>query len=152
MNFNINGFESFHKTVLLMSVTHAGFVFIKDCRILSKGLFLWCNINYNSSVLFSRQSFCFKILFLFGYREVLWLFLMPHQQPVLCISVACYLIVTTFFEIFFLNYYLILIIILPSLYSKPSCEKHKSTEYDPSQCWPNIKSVAWIRRMQKYHQ
>lgn len=80
MNFVINDFEAFHRIVLLMSVTYAAFVFIKSCRILSDGLFLWCNVSYNSLVLFSKQSFSFKILFFrFGYREVLWLFGMSHQ-------------------------------------------------------------------------
>jgi len=73
------GFEAFRRTVL-MSVTHAGFVFIIYCRILSEGLFLWCNASYNSLVLFSKQSFCFKILFLlFDYRELIGLFLTSCQ-------------------------------------------------------------------------
>lgn len=51
MNFTINGFEVFLRTIPLMSVTHAGFISIKDYKI-SKGILLWCNISYNSSLFF----------------------------------------------------------------------------------------------------
>lgn len=95
MNFTINGFEVFLRTIPLMSVTHAGFISIKDYKI-SKGILLWCNISYNSPLFFffliqGNPSVCLFVLFCFTfcYREVLWLFFMSHQKPVLGSSVTC---------------------------------------------------------------
>lgn len=51
MNFTKNGFEACLRCLPLMSVTHAGFISIKDYKI-SKGILLWCNISYNSSLFF----------------------------------------------------------------------------------------------------
>lgn len=66
MNFTINGFEVFLRTIPLMSVTHAGFISIKDYKI-SKGILLWCNISYNSPLFFfffnTRKSFCVFVCF-----------------------------------------------------------------------------------------
>lgn len=116
MNFTINGFEVFLRTIPLMSVTHAGFISIKDYKI-SKGILLWCNISYNSSLFFffvipgnpSVCLFCFVSLFVtgkfFGY------FSCPIKSPswaAVSLAVTCYHILTTSFSGHYIYIYIFL--------------------------------------------